>query len=470
MDLSSLTGGKQPQSDKTPAHEYTAQVESPVINGEVKLVMDADGLRMTALFDTADITFIDMSALEFADYTVLIQTADGSFAFSRMGKWAQPFYGALCDAYNKAVMKALFLKGEPILTARGEYMYGENGHTCNGVAPMMIYEDCLCVLPPDMGARRIPLCFLTGMDKGDFELTLRLAEDKYTFRKLGYNTEPFVNTVEKRLRALRDKTLATVRELDTSLSTQQASAISRLIPEGAAAAMGQLAAAAPSFVSMLEARLAAGRAAESYKAFQELCDPKQIYIGFKKNAATDNESDSGGIMDNLSGLLGGLLGGDQATELGTVRDPYMLWMIAPSPSGSACAVEFAGDVDDAAATFIYRFDGDFDSFARQLNIALEAIGFKREVIRLTDEELRRSEYSHYLMATQRNAALQLIRSSFVGRVIHNGAWRQKLEELWSAPAAVTANAEADSPKQFCTFCGEKLQQDVRFCGQCGAKL
>jgi hypothetical protein len=78
--------------------------------------------------------------------------------------------------------------------------------------------------------------------------------------------------------------------------------------------------------------------------------------------------------------------------------------------------------------------GDFEAFARQLNRALEAIAWGREVIRLTDDELRKPENADYYMAAKRTAALQFVRANFAGRVIHSSpeAWKKKLTEMWSA--------------------------------------
>jgi hypothetical protein len=152
----------------------------------------------------------------------------------------------------------------------------------------------------------------------------------------------------------------------------------------------------------LEAKIAATRAADSYAAFKELCDPLRIWIGFRKNEAGE----------------------------ALPPDPYLLWLIVPSPDGQSAAVEFA---EADSATFVYRTGGDFVGFARQLNRALEAISFKREAIRLSDEELRKPENADYYMAAKRTAALRFVRANFAGRVIHASpeSWRRKLITLWN---------------------------------------
>jgi hypothetical protein len=263
------------------------------------------------------------------------------------------------------------------------------------------------------------------------------------------NTRPRVEAaIEKQIRALREKALAAVKEIDPTLTAAQASQLAKLLPEGAATSFGQIAAIAPSFVTTVENKLVETRAADSYKEFKTLCDPVNIYVGLRKNETTDSAAgglpDMGGIAGILGGLmggdsgsnpiaaLGGLAGGKPAADEGDPEPPppYLFWLIVPSPNGQFAAIEFA---EADSATFVYRTGGDFAAFARQLNRALEAIAFKREVIRLSDEELRKPENADYYMAAKRTAALQFVRANFIGRVIHTGAdaWRRKLTGLWN---------------------------------------
>ncbi len=151
-------------------------------------------------------------------------------------------------------------------------------------------------------------------------------------------------------------------------------------------------------------------------------------------------------------------------------DPYLLWLIAPSPDGNHAAVEFA---EADAATFVYKTNGDFDSFAKSLNRALEAISFKREVIRLSDSELLKPENADYLMADERTAALRYIRKHFTGRIIHSSAeaWKRKLLELWNGAETDPAKtAPAQAGAKFCGECGANLAPGMKFCTKCGKRL
>jgi hypothetical protein len=447
MGVESFFGGGIPDNTAEKAFEYTAKATSPLVNGEVKMIIGENALTVTALFDIVEIPFAEMNKIALSEYIVTVETENETYAFSHIGNFCEPFYNALCESYNKAVLRSLFVGGNPILTATGDYRYTENGTSVGGSAPVCVYENCVIILPPDLSARRIPLCFVTAMDKGDYTLTLTLdTGDSYTFSKLGYDTVPFAESIEKQIRILREKSLSAVKEIVPALTAAQASQIAKIMPEGAATPIKKLMEIAPSFVTALEEKLANTRTAEYYELFKELCDPTQIYIGFRKCEIT-NSGDIGNLTGGLAGggignVLGGLAGGnpmempgdmasDNAPETETLpSDPYLLWLITPSPDGKFVAVEFA---EENSATYVYRTDGDFAAFAKQLNRALEAISFKCEVIRLTDEELQNPEYINYRMASKRTAALQFVRSRFAGRAIHSNpsAWKKKLTELWS---------------------------------------
>ncbi|MCL2889558.1 MAG: hypothetical protein FWE65_03940, partial [Eggerthellaceae bacterium] len=206
-----------------------------------------------------------------------------------------------------------------------------------------------------------------------------------------------------------------------------------------AASIGSLEAIAPSFVAAIEARIAASRASESYEVFKALCGRERIYVGLKKGETFRSMgAASGAEGTGAPGALGetgfdGLMSDCSEAPEESASEAYLIWLIAPSPTGGACAVEFAGGASESAATFVYRFDGSFEFFVGQLNRALEAIDFRREVIRLNEEELLKPANLSYLMAIQRNAALQFVRKSFSERLIHRSleGWKESLRKAFA---------------------------------------
>jgi len=394
---------------------FAGVVESAFLRGEAAVTTEKNELTAVSAFDTAAIPYADITAFEARDWAVHIQTDHGPVKIARLGREWEHLYEKLYAAYNKKVLSALFVEGGPLLETEGEYRAEENGRVLSGRAVLQIYDNCVCVLPPDENARRIPLCFLDDMRQAGFELTLTLdTGERCGFIRLGRVTDPFEACVTRQLHKMREKTLAVVQQLDPSLPAMQAAAVAKRLPEGVAAPLGQLEAIAPSFAAAVEGKIRESRAAGSYEIFRELCDPAQICVGLKKQFARGSGgAEGGGVSD--------------AAENGGPTEELMLWMIAPGKNGRTAAVEF-GEAD--AATFLYSFACGWEAFRQSLNRALEAIAFRREGIRLRDEELLLPQYDTYKMAARRNAALQFVRGCFAGRVIHATpeSWRREVEK------------------------------------------
>lgn len=379
--------------------EYKGQVASAIINGEVRLIIEEEGLTLSSLFDVYQLYYVDIMAFDLQNFAVHIVAEAGRFTITKLGNNCQAFYDELYSAYNKKVRKALFVNEGPLLEVYGDYSYIEKEKEVQGKALIEVYSNCVLLLPPDDGGRRVPLCFVSNLSKSGFSLTLELDTGEcYSFSKLGYDTESFAECITKCLYSLRENSLQAVRALDRSLSSSQLSAIAKLMPEGAAVPLAQLNEIAPTFVSALEMKIAESRAADEYEVFKKISDPMQICVGMK------------------SGLAG-----EEAENI--------LWFIAPGEKPGVAAVELALSEETAAATFLYESFESWEEFWKRLNQAMEAIDFKREVIRLKDEELQRPEYSDdYRMAVKRNCALRFIRNHFGGRIIHSSPenWQREL--------------------------------------------
>ena len=379
--------------------EYSGTATSEAISGEVKIAVEEEGLTLTAPLDALHIPYADITAFESRDYELRIAAWGETLAISRVGNFLEGLYGDLYNAYNKKVRKALFIRGEKKFAASGEYSYSEDGRTVKGKAVIEVYEDSVAILPPDDGGRRIPLCFLNAFNRTDLEVSLGLnTGETYSFTRLGRDLEPFAVCVETCLRTMRDKSLKAIKELDGTLNPMQQQKIAKLMPEGVAVPMGRLSEISKSFAEAVEKKVSESRSAEEYRIFKKMCDPMKICVGVK--------SDLGRKTDNF------------------------IWMIAPGKKQGSAAVEFAVSEEESAATFLYSSFADWDRFWEKLNQAMEAIDFKRDVIRMTEEELRDNKNSDQAMAVNRNNALKFIRSRFTARAIHSTpeSWEKKMLE------------------------------------------
>jgi len=395
-------------------------ITSQLINDEAEISVSKDNFAVSSLFEATRVSWEEVTQLQFIDYTVYLRTKKaGAYIISKLGQMGEQLYNHLLSAYGAKVRKCLFVKGAPIVTAKGDvYANGLSAQALSGV-PIEVYENSVLSLPPDLSARRTPLCFATGFTDKDFSITLKTLDGKETvYSKLGYEHAPVSKAIQDNIRALRAKLTDQIKDIDPSLNSGETSLLASLMPGGLAAPMGEIKKISRSFAAALEENIAGSRAAETYKAFQEISGADAVCIGFKPDwgfaAASDNDAGAP-PSEEPSDSHHETRSADEEVES---TPGYMLWLAVPSPKGDACAIEFAGAENEAAATFVYRFDGSWDAFRINLGMALEAIDWKREVIRLTDEELGKPEYELYRMANDRNEALRFVRSSFAGRGIH----------------------------------------------------
>jgi hypothetical protein len=383
------------------ASEYEGTYRSADLDFEGKITIGEDGVEIVGTFDHDVIMYADMTSFDIQNHAVRIKTDTRFSLISKLGLMCEAFYQELFSAFNKKVLKALFVNSGPVFVTAGEYSYTEGDLVSSGKAVIHLYEDCICILPPSDEGRRVPLCFVKGMNADTTWLEVSMDNgDRYKLIRLGYDLSTFKKALEGQFAALREKTLSMIRSLCSELSSKEALSIAGMIPEGLAAPVRDLYKISDRFLNAMETRIAGSHASDSYGVLKTICDPESICIGMKSELAGEN---------NEEGII---------------------WMIAPGNTKGVAAVELAVAEDTAAATFIYRFNTEWDRFRRDLNRAMEAIDFKRRVISLTEEELKKEEFSDYAMAVKRTASLRFIRGCFAGRVIHSTpeSWKRDVFE------------------------------------------
>ena len=382
--------------------EYSCFIDFMELKGEGKLTFTDDALQCISLFDQYAIAYTDIVSISDENYRLTVHTIHGTLVASKLGLELSPVYIQLYEKYNETVLKSLFVDEPPVLKTHGEFRYSDSGGSASGAADIRLFPRCLCILPPNEKGRRIPLCFVRNLEKGDFvhKLTLDTGET-YEIIRLGHDTQSFDDKLSVCLHTLRKNAMDAVLALDPSLDTIQSARIAKLMPEGVPAPLGVLSAISSHFTNVLEEKIKASRAVETYAYFKEICNPKELMVGMKSYLAGEDQKD-------------------------------VLWIVAPktTPDGGVAAMEMALSEDASAATYLYRFEGSWEPFSRKVAHAVEAVSFRREVIYLSDEALQKKENALYRMAVERTAVLQFLRKSLVGRVIHSSldAWKRELNK------------------------------------------
>ncbi|NLA86057.1 MAG: hypothetical protein GX847_01990 [Clostridiales bacterium] len=382
---------------------FSGTVHSVGFNGEAVMTLEEDALVFDRAGKSLVIPYADVDGFSVQNYRLLINAETYSVQVSQMGRDADVLCEKLWDAYNARTLKAFFIQDGQQFQAQGEYRYSDDGGKSQGTAKILLYENCLCIMPLSSDARRIPLCFVTESVMTGYSIKMTLdTGETYEIIRLGDRTKRLFELINENIIKIHNNALVTVKSIDGTLNTRQASDIARLIPDGAAAQTTALAVIAPSFTAAVEARIAQSRAADTYAYFKEICTSDSLYAGIKTGLSREEE------------------------------EADIIWVTAVKSrgNGGTAAVELALSEEDSAATYIYQFNGDQKEFFKRLNHAMEAISFHREVISMPDKDLRLEANALYAMAVKRTGALRFLRGCFAGRAIHRPAesWKSSIDE------------------------------------------
>lgn len=166
---------------------------------------------------TFTVNYADVKDLRLLNYHLFLETSNGKVEVSQLGLQTEDFFEKLWEAYNARCLDALFVEDEPLFTGEGDYAYTEQGEERHGIAKISLHSDCLCLLPHNNGARRIPLCFSQEPETEQFKISLKLdTGDQYQISRIGRHTED----VFEKICAARTKVVKKWKAAHEELSAQ----------------------------------------------------------------------------------------------------------------------------------------------------------------------------------------------------------------------------------------------------------
>ena len=212
---------------------YNCTAELPGQTFEAKAAITEDGVELHDAATgelQATIPFADLMDMRLLNYRLHLTLRDGEAQISKLGYQTEDFFEKTWQAYAAKSLESLFVEGEPAIACEGDYAYEEPGVARSSIAKLELRDESLCIIPHDVGARRVPLCFAGEPVRDGFALGIALdTGESYRVARLGRNTDPFFKQlVDLRERAVA-KWEAAHRELSRTLEA-------RLTAAGATAA------------------------------------------------------------------------------------------------------------------------------------------------------------------------------------------------------------------------------------------
>ncbi len=194
---------------------------------QAQATIGRDGISFSGR-SSARIPFADLMDMRLINYRLRLQLREGEAVISQLGYQTEDFFEQVWLAYARKSRDALFVEGAPLMSCEGDYAYREADVEAHGIAKLEVHEDCACVYPHDVGARRIPLCFVQSLEREGFSMTLLLdTGETYRFARLGRNTDGFFDRVTAARKRTVTRWQRSMHELEENLNERLGDAVGR---------------------------------------------------------------------------------------------------------------------------------------------------------------------------------------------------------------------------------------------------
>jgi len=434
-------------------------------SGEGKGQIDAEHLAILPQSgDAIHVSLRDIVGIEEADYRLnLFLTSNEQLALFDLGRCYEDFYRALCKLRNEIIMKDMLMNEtlkKPVAEAEFTYSDEDGNKESEGNCEARLYETGLVIMPEKGQLVRIPYSDISSTKDEEYSLTFTTEYGaKLTLMRMGRTTDPFKRTLADLNNKLSAKSQAVLKELSPKTDPATIAKAAKIMREGRAARRSDIEAVSPTLWKDLEKKLALAGLKEKYDYLSSLGQQSKICIGIKRGLMGDltgdylwfiipvystNSKDPGNAIILEAGVAPGK-GAVEKKESGkeeeTTEEGAAQQEAETEEEGEGEEAEAAGK-----ATYIFRIVGrqdypnfkklddlqkQVDDFITKTNRALLSVNFRREPIYLPDEKLDEPRYQKYQFSIQLIPGLQMLRSQFIGRVIHSSPdqWKSDVASI-----------------------------------------
>ena len=416
--------------DLSAAFLFLDEKEKEISSGKAEISFNAISIKLRPeTGESIMFSFRDIATFEPADYKVRISLATGeAVLLSELGYKYEDFLRLFNKNRNALIIKDL-LMSESLKKAgvESEYEYfSEEGRSLQkGNCEVILYDTALVVVPEKAELARIPYAEITGFSAGDHEFTVKTEFDgKYVFSKMGRQTDPFNRKFSDIQNDLSERVQEAIKSIFPEAGPSVLRKAAGFFKDGKAAKKCDVFGISPELWKRFEEKIGETELKEEYAFLKSLARQEKICVGMKKELA--NASGGGEDIWYLIPVYGldGKTGGNAiamesitSTAEGKGKATYF-FKIAPRKDLEKFKTEAA-------------FDKQVDLVITAINRCMLAINFRRQPIFLPDAKLNEPKYEKYKFAIQKIPGLKILRSYFIGRVVHieDTQWQNDVKSL-----------------------------------------
>jgi hypothetical protein len=400
-------------------HETTSGTTRMVLETEnLLLSLPGTNARRLALRDILEITE--------DDYKVGLMLISGETVLLKyLGREYTEFVRLLWRLRSEVIIKDLLMH-EPLQMAdvTADYsisdLNGLKGST--GSCSLRLYETAIVVIFSKGEPLRIPFSDIRDNKVIDYQLEISTEwGDRYVFRQMGRDLEPFYLMLTELSHALLFKAQALVKGILPEVSPAQVQALANLLKEGRAASRREIEEVGSGAWAKIESYYEALSTNEAFKYLKTLGHADDICIGIKRGLSGEAIND-------------------------------YLWYMVPvydvkaSKPGNSIIMEAISEGEESRATYVFRITSrkeypyfkdvqslqvEVTRLLKTVNRALRAINFRREPIYATEVQLNQPRFQSYRYAIARIPELAKLRQLFIARVMHinQEQWQKDIRSI-----------------------------------------
>jgi hypothetical protein len=426
--------------------------------GEAKALLDEKYLTLVVAFGEPMLfAYSDIVGISDYDYKVdLFFTSKEKLNLWGLGYQYEDFLFQLFKRRNELLLKYLLME-ESLLQAgfEAQFTWLDSNDQMNqtGNCEIRLYDTALVVLPQKGDPIRFPYCYISQVNKQDYKLALASEfGEKMEFSRLGEKFDPLAKALSDAFNKMVLRTQENIKELMPEANPSTVHKIAASMKEGRAAKIKDIEQLSPDFWRRLTKRIEEACVSPEYEFLFSIAAKDQVCVGIKRGLM-------GGITGSYTWLLFPLrnTGSDRLENIVALEafiaqngkqenEEHLIETKDQEPEKES---EQNPNEDQTpattGATYFFRIMGrkeyaqardedltrELENFTKNINRAMIDINFRREPIFLSEDQLDSTKYVQYRFAIARMPSLRMLRSLFIGRVIHSSPeqWKSDVTSL-----------------------------------------
>jgi hypothetical protein len=356
------------------------------------------------------------------------------------------------------MLKYLLIE-ESLLQGGFEAQYKQldpNGQTNQtGNCEIRLYDTAIVVLPQKSEPIRLPYCYITDISKQDYilKITNEFLE-RIEFTQLGQNFDPFAKALSDAFNKMILRTQENIKELIPEATPLAINKLASLMKDGRAAKRKEIELQSQDFWRRLEKKIDEAGITKEYGFLNSSAARDQVSVGIKRGLMGDLTGTYIWMMYPLLNPGTNRLSNTIAIEAFNTQDNIEENDKQESNTEDTvpkAEEETSQNSDEeqkpatTGATYFFRIMGrkeyaqtkdedliiGLQNFTKNINRAMIDVNFRREPIFLSEKQLDSTKYVQYRFAISRMPSLRMLRSLFIGRVIHSSLeqWKSNIASL-----------------------------------------